>query len=205
MVRCREIGRAADATLNMVLLGAFQVLLMRYSGQEDFAVGVPAAGRGRSELEGLIGIFVNTLVLRADLSGNPSFREYLTRVRTASLEAYDHQELPFEQIVEHLRPERYLGQTPLVRVIFQLMDLPREAVHLQGLHVSPELAPSLHVQIDLELALHPCGEGLRGGIAYSTDLYDEPTMVRLVGHFRTILEAVTAQPDRPVHDAPPSD
>jgi len=200
--RLRELGREARATLNMVLLGAFEVLLLRYSGQEDIAVGVPAAGRGRSELEGLIGFFVNTLVLRVDLSGEPSFQEVLARVRKASLEAYDHQELPFEQLVEQLRPERHLGRSPLVQVIFQLMDLAPAAPQLRGLAVSPYPAPSRHVRFDLELSLRPQGQGLRGEIAYSTDLFDEPTIDRLCGHFRTLLEGIAAQPERCVHELP---
>ncbi len=176
VARLRGLGRDADATLNMVILGAFQVLLMRYSGQEDIAVGVPAAGRGRSELEGLIGFFVNTLVLRLDLSGNPGFRELLARVRTASLSAYDHQELPFELLVERLRPGRQPGRTPIIQVVFQLLDFPPALPSLDGLAVATQPVPCRHVRFDLELALRPVDEGLRGEIAYSTDLFDESTI-----------------------------
>ena len=133
----RELARSADATLNMAMLGAFQVLLMRHSGREDIAVGMPVAGRGRPELEGLIGSFVNTLVLRVDLStATPTFADCSGRVRSSSLGAYDHQDLPFEQLVEHLKPERHLGRSPIVQVMLVLKNMPpRAAARCSGLEV----------------------------------------------------------------------
>ena len=163
---------------------------------------MPVAGRGRPELDGLIGFFVNTLVVRVDLSGRPSFLDLLTRVRTACVAAYDHQELPFEQLVEQLRPERHLGRSPLVQVIFQLMDFPPEAPRLGGLEVVPQPVPGRHVRFDLELALRPHGADLHGQIAYSTDLFDDATIDHLAGHFCTLLEGIVAEPERDVRELP---
>ncbi|HEV7216896.1 MAG TPA: condensation domain-containing protein, partial [Chloroflexota bacterium] len=135
--RLRSLARQERTTLFMVLLAAFQALLGRYSGQIDFAVGTPVAGRDRPELEGIIGFFVNTLALRADLAGNPSFRELLGRVRTTTLDAYAHQELPFEKLVEELQPERRTDQNPLVQVMFSLQQTAGGYRQTTGLHLEP--------------------------------------------------------------------
>ena len=124
----KSLSQREGATLFMTLLAAFQALLHRYTGGEDIIVGVPIAGRNRLEVENLIGIFINTLALRTDLSGNPSFRQLLGRVRTTALEAYAHQELPFERLVEELQPVRDLSRTPVFQVLFQLRNLPDERV-----------------------------------------------------------------------------
>src|SRR2546421_5332266 len=121
----------------MTLLAGFRVLLARYSGQEDIAVGTPIATRTRAEVEGLIGLFINTLVLRTDLSGNPSFQEVLGRVREVALGAYAHQDMPFEQVVEVLQPERDLSRSPLFQVLFGLQNAPRPTEGLAGLAIRP--------------------------------------------------------------------
>ena len=132
----KELGRREGATLFMTLLAAFQVLLHRYSGQEDIAVGTPIAGRGRTELEGLIGFFVNTLVLRSDLAGNPAFTELLARVRETALGAYTHQDLPFEKLVEELSPSRDISRNPLFQVMFVLQNAPDAELMLRGVQAS---------------------------------------------------------------------
>ncbi len=129
----RELSRQEGTTLFMTLLAAFQTLLFRYSGQQDIVVGSPVAGRNRTELEGLIGFFVNMLPLRTDLSGAPTFRELLGKVRETTLDAYAHQELPFEKLVEELQPERSPSHAPLVQVVFVLQNTPRTPLELPGL------------------------------------------------------------------------
>jgi amino acid adenylation domain-containing protein len=183
----------------MTLLAAFQALLARYTGQKDIAVGTPTAGRNHPALEDLIGFFVNTLVLRTDLSDDPTFRELLARVRQVSLGAYDHQELPFEQLVEDMRPERHLNRNPLVQILFQLMSFSGQDLTLCDLDVSGLSDFSGRVRFDLEMHLwQPAAreENLRGTVVYSTDLFDAATIERLVGHYVTLLEGVVADADQ---------
>ena len=132
----KDLSRKEGATLFMTLLAAFQTLLYRYTGQEDIVVGSPIANRNRAEIEGLIGFFVNTLCYGGDLSGNPSFRELLGRVRKSALGAYDHQDLPFEKLVEELHPERNLSHSPLFQVMFALQNAPGRAVGACGFSVN---------------------------------------------------------------------
>ena len=203
MDQLRQLSRREGTTLHMTLLAAFQTLLARYSGQEDIAVGLPIAGRQHAELEPLIGFFVNTLVLRTDLSGQPTFRELLGRVRRVSLEAYDHQDLPFEKLVEELNPERHLGRNPLFQVMFQLLESAGDELALKDLEVSPLASVSDRVRFDLEMHLRTQSEGnLRGTVVYSTDLFDAATIDRLVGHFLTLLRGATADPGRPLSGFP---
>ena len=192
----RRLSRREGTTLHMTLLAAFQTLLARYSGQEDIAVGVPIAGRQHEELEPLIGFFVNTLVLRTDMSGQPTFRELLGRVRRVSLEAYDHQDLPFEKLVEELNPERDLSRNPLFQVMFQLLESAGGEMALPDLEVSQLPSVSDRVRFDLEMYLRMQSEGdLRGTVVYSIDLFDAATIDRLVGHFQRLLEGIVADPD----------
>jgi amino acid adenylation domain-containing protein len=193
--RLQALGRSEGATLYMTLLGAFQVLLAKYSGSEDIVVGSPIAGRTRREVEELIGFFINTLVLRTDLSGDPSFREVLRRAREVTLGAYEHQEVPFERLVAELRPERSMSHTPLFQVILTLQTAGGGIDALPGLSVSPVEAERVSAKFDLSLELTPTSRGLRGGLTYPTDLFDRGTVDRMLGHLEQVLEQVAADAD----------
>ncbi|HEX2189232.1 MAG TPA: amino acid adenylation domain-containing protein, partial [Longimicrobiaceae bacterium] len=193
--RLRTLGRSEGATLYMVVLSAFQVLLSKYSGSEDIVVGSPIAGRTRREVEELIGFFVNTLVLRTDLSGDPSFREVLGRVREVTLGAYEHQELPFEKLVAELQPERSLGHSPLFQVVFSLQDRDQSVDGLAGLETRAVEAELATTKFDLALGLTAHPQGLRGVLTYSTDLFERGTIVRMLCHLERVLEQVARQAD----------
>ncbi|MFL5381523.1 MAG: amino acid adenylation domain-containing protein, partial [Longimicrobiaceae bacterium] len=193
--RLQALARSEGATLYMTLLGAFQVLLAKYSGSEDVVVGSPIAGRTRKEIEALIGFFINTLVLRTDLSGDPGFREVLRQVREATLGAYEHQEVPFERLVEELQPERSLSHSPLFQVVFSLQNAGGGGGALAGLKLSGA-GPAMEVaKFDLFLELVATPQGLRGGLNYSTDLFERGTALRMVGHLERVLEQVAADAD----------
>jgi amino acid adenylation domain-containing protein len=196
------LSRKEGATLFMTLLAAFQTLLYRYSGQEDVLVGSPIAGRNRTEIEGLIGFFVNTLVLRADLSGNPTFQELLQRVRQVAMSAYVNQDLPFEKLVEELQPERSLSYNPLFQVIFALQNLPAQTVELPGLTIAPFKVNSSTSKFDLSLFFTETEQGLRGLWEYSTDLFDEATIIRMSGHLQTLLQGIVANPQQCISELP---
>ncbi len=199
----KALGRREGATLFMTLLAAFQVLLYRYSGQTDIAVGVPVAGRSRPELEGLIGFFVNMLVLRADLSGAPSFKEHLARVRERALDAYAHQDIPFEKLVEHLAPKRDLSRNPLFQVSLVLQNTPSHDLRLEGLDVQRvEGISSESAKFDLSMELTERAGRLSGSIQYATDLFDAATIERLAGHYRVLLEAIVADPEQRISQLP---
>ncbi len=193
--KLRALGRQEGATLYMVVLGAFQALLSRYGAGEDVVVGSPVAGRGRGEVEELIGFFVNTLVLRTELSGDPSFRELVRRVREVTLGAYEHQEVPFERLVAELSPERSLSHSPLFQVSFALDTAGGGGGGLAGLSVSGVGAELEFAKFDLSLSLVASPQGLRGGLTYGTELWEAATMQRLVGHFARLVEQVAADPD----------
>jgi amino acid adenylation domain-containing protein len=200
----RTLARREGATLFMVLAAAFQALLSRLSGQEDVCVGTPVAGRRRVETEGLIGFFVDTLVLRTDLAGEPSFLDLLGRVRESTLEAHAHQELPFERLVEAVRPERNLGQTPLFQVMLALQNAAFDAPPPAGLGLEVlDLEPAA-VRFDLTLSLRDTGgdADLSGELRFRTDLFDRATVRRWGGKLLALLEAVIADPGRRVHEAP---
>jgi amino acid adenylation domain-containing protein/FkbM family methyltransferase len=196
----KALSYSEGVTLFMTLLAAFQTLLHRYTGSEDIAVGSPIAGRNRQELEGLIGFFVNTLVMRADLSSKPTFRELLSRVSQNALAAYEYQDLPFEKLVEELQPERSLSHSPLFQVAFAYQNAPTHPLEFPGVTVSLVETSVKTAKFDLHLSIAPADQGLRATIYYATDLYDGATMARLLGHYRSLLEAVVANPERRVPD-----
>jgi amino acid adenylation domain-containing protein/FkbM family methyltransferase len=193
--RLTTLGQREGATLFMVVLAAFQLLLGRYAGSEDVVVGSPVAGRPGRELEALIGCFVNPLVIRTDLSGDPAFREVLRRVREGILAAHEHQELPFERLVEALQPERSLAHAPLFQVAFALDAEPPRAA-FPGLRVERVELECATAKFDLMLylAVHP--EGIRGVLEYCTDLFEPGTIRRIARHLRRVLECVAADPGR---------
>ncbi|MCT7965693.1 amino acid adenylation domain-containing protein [Laspinema sp. D1] len=196
------LSKRVGVTLFIALLAAFQTLLYRYSGQDDIVVGTPVAGRNREELEGLIGFFVNTLVLRNDLSGTPTFEQLLNRVREVALQAYAHQELPFEQLVEALQPTRDLSYSPLFQVMFSLEDALVPAVELPELSVSSYPVEIGTAKFDLSLSIENTASGLIGVWEYNTDLFDEATIARMAGHYQTLLEGIAANPQQKISELP---
>ncbi len=198
----RTWSRQSGATLFMTLLAAFQALLSRYTGQLDLLVGSPVAGRTHRELEGLIGFFVNTLVLRLDLSGRPGFRTLVERARETALGAYDHQELPFEKLVESLRPERHLSRAPFFQVLFALQNAPLGKLQLPGLELSPLAVESGIAKFDLTLAMRETAGGLAGVVEYDGDLFEAVTAARLAHHFGNLLAAGLAAPELPLSELP---
>jgi amino acid adenylation domain-containing protein len=202
VAQLNALSQRAGVSLHMTLLAAFQALLSRYSGQDDIAVGVPAAGRNHAALERLVGFFVNTLVLRTDLSGDPTFRELLNRVRETSLGAYDHQDLPFEKLVEAVKPERDLGKSPVVQVLFQLVNFPEQELSLTGLEITRLPSGSQRVRFDLELHLRQQANIIRGTVVYSTDLFEKATIERMASHFLTLLGGVVADAEQRISDLP---
>jgi amino acid adenylation domain-containing protein len=196
--RLRALAAERGCTLFMVLLAAFYVLIARYTGREDLVVGTPVAGRKRSELEDLVGFFLNTLVLRADLAGNPSFIKLLGRVQETTLEAYDHQELPFEKLLEILQPVRSTAHAPLVQVIFNLHNEPSSGLGLQGVDVEPFAVDRGTAKFDLSVAIVEGTRGLHAGFEYSTDLFEHDTVSELLRHYGELLEVIVLDPDQPV-------
>jgi amino acid adenylation domain-containing protein len=190
----RALALDEGATLFMTLLAAFQVLLARVTEREDIVVGSPIAGRTRPETESLIGFFINTLALRTDLSGDPTFRELLGRVREVALAAYAHQELPFEKLVEELQPERSLSHTPLFQVMFVLQNLPRSERRLGELTLRHLEADKGTAKFDIGLSLNEDAGKLQGVFSYNTDLFDQATIERLAAHYGVLLKAIASDP-----------
>lgn len=198
----RELAQQAGVTPYMFLLMAFQVLLHRYSNQNDIVVGSPIAGRNRSEIEGLIGFFVNTLVFRTNLAGNPRVCDLLQQVRETTLAAYEHQDIPFEKLVEEVQPERNLSHTPLFQVLFNYHNAPHTTLELPDLHVERVAIESSTAKFDLSLAMIETGQGIRGTMNYNADIFNPDTIQRMAAHFEMLLTGIVANPAQRLADLP---
>ncbi|MEU6009327.1 amino acid adenylation domain-containing protein [Streptomyces sp. NPDC047453] len=196
----RELSRGTGVTPFMTLLAAYVVLLHRYSREEDVVVGVPVANRGQSQIERLIGYFVNTLAIRNDVSGNPSFTELLGRVRRAAFDAFAYQEVPFERLVEELRPERDLSRSPIFQVSFVYQNIPLPEFEAGGLRLELMEVESSTARFDLELQVFEQGDGLSGWFEYNTELFDADTIDRMGGHLKVLLDNLLADPEQPILD-----
>ena len=191
----KSLGLRQGATLFMTLLAAFQVLLHRYSEKDDIGVGIPIAGRNRPELEGLIGFFINTLVVRGDLRGDPTFVDYLARVRARSLDAYAHQDLPFERLVQEIAPSRDLSRNPLFQISFSLQNAPPPRGHLAGVDVQPvEGILDSSAKFDLYLSVTESAGRLQARFQYAAALFDRATIENMAAQWRTLLAAIVANP-----------
>ena len=198
----KSLSRRSEATLFMSLLAAFQLLLSRLSGQRDLSVGTLIANRNRSETERLIGFFVNTLVLRSQISAHAGFDELLGQVRQSSLQAFAHQDVPFEQVVEDLHPQRSLSHAPLFQVMFVLQNIPISSLQLAGLEATLAPPAALLAEFDLSLLAAEGPQGIEGMIEYSQDLFDRTTIRRVVGSLETLMREIAAAPWRPVFELP---
>jgi aspartate racemase len=194
------LSRRQQATLYMVMLAAFQTLLHRYSGQETIVVGSPIAGRTYKETEDLIGFFVNTLVLKTDLSGNPTFNELTARVRSTALGAYEHQDVPFEKLVEELNPDRSPSYSPLFQVALAFQNVPNPVFKLAGLQLIPLEVEGRVSKFDLTLFLTEHAGTLEATMEYNVDLFDKATIEQMLGHYQKLLESIVANPNRPLSD-----
>jgi amino acid adenylation domain-containing protein len=197
-----DLSRRHGCTLFMTLFSAFNVLLHDYSRQEDIIVGSPIAGRNRAELESLIGFFVNTMALRTDLSGDPTFLELLERTREVALGAYAHQEMPFEKLVEEVQPQRNLNRQAIFQVMFVLHNAPSTALEIPGLAVNSMRVHNGTSKFDLLLSMREEAEGLHCIMEYNTDIFDDATIVRMLSHLRTLLEAIAVAPDQTISSLP---
>jgi acyl transferase domain-containing protein/non-ribosomal peptide synthetase component F/NRPS condensation-like uncharacterized protein len=198
----RQFSKDEGVTLFTTLLAAFNALLHRYSGQTDLIVGTDIANRNRIETEGLIGFFVNLLALRTNLNSDLSFRELVTRVKVVTTGAYAHQDVPFEQIVSSLRPDRSVSKTPFVQVLFVMQNAPTPPIKLPGLKLEALPFYTETAEFELIVTLEEAGEGITGSFAYSSDLFEGSTIVRLQKEFRTLLHSALANPDQPLSSLP---
>ena len=203
--KLRELGRGLGTTLFTTMQAAFATLLSRYSGQTDLLLGTPVANRTHREIEPLIGFFANTLVLRHNLAGNPGFHQFLEQVRQQNLDAFANQEMPFEHLVEILQPKRQLSYSPLFQVFFSLQKSPLEALSLPGLEISRLPQEQRTAMWDLHLSLTDVGSGLEGLWEFNCDLFDDPTIEAMAGHFRVLLESIVADSQCPLFQLPMMD
>jgi amino acid adenylation domain-containing protein len=200
--KLQSLSAESGTTLFMTMLAAFVTLLYRYSGQSDILVGTPIANRNRNEIESLIGFFVNTLVLRSNFENNPSFESLLAQVRETTLQAYEHQDVPFEQVVEALQPQRSLSHSPLFQVMFVLQNVPMTEFELPGVTLTQLDGDSTIAKFDLTLSMSETNRGLVGEWEYNTDLFDGSTIDRMATHFQNLLSAVVANPQQTVGELP---
>ncbi|MEA2604413.1 MAG: hypothetical protein QOF89_5405 [Acidobacteriota bacterium] len=196
------LGRSLGVTPFMAMTAALGVLFSRWTGQDDVVLGSPIANRPRPELEGLIGMFVNTLALRVRLSGIPTFQDLLARVRRTSLDAFEHQDLPFEKLVEELKPRRDLSRHPLFQAVLAFQNVRMGTVEIPGLILEPLGVESATTKFDLTFTLFEGEDGLAGQVEYATDLFDAATVERLLGHLHNLLEGIVATPGAPLEDVP---
>ena len=198
----KQLSQQQNSTLFMILLAAFKVLLHRYTNSEDIIVGSPIANRNHRETEKLIGFFANTLTLRTRLSGTITFLELLQQVKETTLGAYSHQDLPFEQLVEALQPERDLSYTPLFQVMFVLQNIPMQSIELPGLSLTSIKPESTTAKFDLTLFMSETKEGLTATFEYNSDLFEESRIQRLAEHFQTLITGIIANPQQPLWSLP---
>ena len=194
----RTLAQREGVTIFMLMLAAFQTMLSRYSGQDDFVVGSPVAGRTRAELEPLIGPFVNTLTLRANLKGDPPFRELLRRVRETCLSAFEHQDTPLEKIIEDLNPERNPSYTPIFQVFFGLQYATITQQMLTDIELFPLDRKATTAKADLGLTITDCLDDLYGDVEFCTELFTKDTIARFIRNYRTLLDSIVANPDQQI-------
>ncbi|MBS1808496.1 MAG: amino acid adenylation domain-containing protein [Acidobacteria bacterium] len=198
----KNLSKQEGATLFMTLLATFNVLLTRYTGQEDIVLGSPLAGRSQQETENLIGFFANVLVMRTDVTGNPSFRELLKRTKDTVLGAFSHQEVPFEKLVAELRPERSLSYNPIFQTAFALQNESAAELKIPGLQLQPVKLGSMTAKFDLLMSLCEVPQGLRATVEYSTDLFDPATIERLLHHYQNLLQGIVVNPLSQISELP---
>jgi amino acid adenylation domain-containing protein len=201
-VALRELSRRENVSFFMTLLAGFEALLQRYTAQEDIVVGTPVANRPRPEMEGLIGFFLNTLALRVDLSGDPNFRELLARVRRTALEAYGNYELPFEMLLEEIRPARDLSRSPVFQVMFTLQSAPTATIQLRDLKWASRELDTGTAKFDLFMVLQEKGQELGGYVEYNSSLFELATIKRMLRHFENLLQGVTVDPNQTISHLP---
>ena len=198
----KALSQREECTLFMILLAAFKVLLYRYTGQEDVIVGSPIANRTRAEFEQLIGFFVNTLALRSDLSGNPTFRDLLHRIRKITLEAHAHQDMPFDLLVAELQPERNLNRQAIFQVMFVLQNAPLQRLEFSGVTIESLVILNKMAKFDVTLEMVEGEQGLAGTIMYNTDIFDPERITRMAGNFQVLLEGIAANPEQRISELP---
>ncbi len=200
--KLQTFSRESGTTLFMTLYAAFTTLLYRYSGQSDIVVGSPIANRNRNEIEGLIGFFANTLVLRTQFENNPSFKDLLKQVSATTLKAYENQDVPFEQVVEALQPQRSLNYSPLFQVMFVLQNTPMNTLELSGMSLQPLSSQAQTAKFDLAVSVEQTSKELMVSWEYSTELFHGSTIGRMAAHYQNLLEAILSNPQLHVNEIP---